>query len=151
MLLGNLLRSEKKKYSKLNAKGLSFDSRTISKGDIFFAINGNRTSGNKFVKEAIKKGASAIVTDKKIKQRGRKIPLILVKDVRKHLAEVCSKFYKEKPTNIIAVTGTNGKSSVADFFYQILTLYNIPAASVGTLGVISKRYRTYFTCPSVIT
>ena len=54
MLLGNLLRSEKKKYSKLNAKGLSFDSRTISKGDIFFAINGNRTSGNKFVKENAK-------------------------------------------------------------------------------------------------
>ena len=65
----------------------------------------------------------------------------MVKDVRKSLAEVSSNFYKKKPLNIIAVTGTNGKSSVADFFYQILTLNKISVASIGTLGIISRKYK----------
>ena len=52
-----------------------------------------------------------------------------------------SNFYKQKPNNIIAVTGTNGKSSVADFFYQILSVNKILAGSIGTLGVISKNYK----------
>ncbi len=64
----------------------------------------------------------------------------MVKDVRKSLSEACSKFYKKKSPNIIAVTGTNGKSSVADFFYQILNFNRIPVASIGTLGIFSKNY-----------
>ena len=64
----------------------------------------------------------------------------MVKNARKSLSEACSKFYRSKPKNIVAVTGTNGKSSVADFFYQILKLNNAPVASIGTLGVFSKNY-----------
>ena len=52
-----------------------------------------------------------------------------------------SNFYKNKPRNIVAVTGTNGKSSVADFFYQILNINKVPAASIGTLGILSKSYK----------
>ena len=61
--------------------------------------------------------------------------------LEKSLSEACSNFYKKKPKNIIAVTGTNGKSSVADFFYQILSFNKISAASIGTLGIISKKFR----------
>ena len=50
------------------------------------------------------------------------------------------KIFDRKPSNIIAVTGTNGKSSVADFYYQILDLNNKKSASIGTLGVKSKKY-----------
>ena len=50
------------------------------------------------------------------------------KNIRNFVSEVSSKFYKLKPKNIIAVTGTNGKTSVADLFYQILSLNNIPAS-----------------------
>ena len=57
MLLGNIFKSAKKKYSKIHVKGLSFDSRKISKGDIFFAIEGSQSSGKEFVGEALKKGA----------------------------------------------------------------------------------------------
>ena len=49
------------------------------------------------------------------------------------------KILYKKPKNIIAVTGTNGKSSVADFFHQILTLNNLPVATIGTLGVKTKK------------
>ena len=141
MLLGNLIKSAGKKYKKIYVKNICFDSRKVKKNDIFFAIEGNKISGTKFIKQAIFKGASAIISSKGIKFENNKIPFILVKDVRKTLAEASSNFYKKKPPNIIAVTGTNGKSSVADFFYQLLTLNKISVASVGTLGIISRKHK----------
>ena len=72
MLLGNLLKSTVKKYQKIPVKGISFDSRKVKKGDIFFAIKGNQTSGAKFINEAISKGASAIVSGKKDKYKNHK-------------------------------------------------------------------------------
>ena len=140
MLLGNLLKTTSKNHRKIPVKGISFDSRNIKKGDIFFAIKGNKTSGIKFINDALSKGASAIVSSKKVTYKKYKAPFFLVHDVRKSLAKTCSIFYKKKPSNIIAVTGTNGKSSVADFFYQILILNNINPASIGTLGVLSNNY-----------
>jgi murE/murF fusion protein len=140
MLLGKLLKLTNKKYRKIRVNSISFDSRKIKKKDIFFAIKGNQTSGTKFIKDAISKGASIIVSDKKTKYKNHKTPYLLVKDVRKSLAEASSNFYKKKPSNIIAVTGTNGKSSVANFFYQILSFNKISAASIGTLGIFSKNY-----------
>jgi len=141
MLLGNLLKSTNKKYQKINIKGIAFDSKKVKKNDIFFAIKGKQTSGIRFIDEVASKGASAIVSDKIKKNKNYKATLIKVKNVRKSLAEACSNFYKKKPTNIIAVTGTNGKSSVADFFYQILTLNKISVASIGTLGIFSKNLK----------
>ena len=140
MHLGNLLKSVSKNYQKIPVEGICFDSRKVKKKDIFFAIKGNQTSGTKFINEAISGGASVIISNKKIKLKNRQIPLLVVKDVRKNLSEACSNFYKKKPSNIIAVTGTNGKSSVADFFYQILKLNKISAASIGTFGILSKNY-----------
>ena len=140
MRLGNLLKSVSKNYQNIPVGGICFDSRKIKKKDIFFAIKGNQTSGTKFINEAISCGASAIISNKKVKLKNHQIPLLVVNDVRKSLSEACSNFYKKKPSNIIAVTGTNGKSSVADFFYQILGLNKIPVASIGTLGILSKNY-----------
>ena len=141
MYLPELLKSVGKKYRKIYVKGICFDSRKAKKNDIFFAIKGNKTSGTKFIQNAILKKVSAIFVDSKIKFKALQIPLLRVRDVRKSLSEACSKFYKKKPTNIIAVTGTNGKSSVADFFYQILILNKIRVGSIGTLGIFSKNYK----------
>ena len=141
MYLGSLFKSVSKNRKKIPVKGICFDSRKIKKNDVFFAIKGNQTSGVQYIEQAIAKGASAIISYKKIKLKNTKIPLIAVKDVRKSLSQLSSKFYKKKPKNIIAVTGTNGKSSVADFFYQILNLLKIPVASIGTLGILSKNYK----------
>jgi len=141
MLLGDLLKSVNKKDKKISISGISFDSRKVKKKDIFFAIEGKKTSGARFVQEALLKGASVIVSNKKIKYLNQNATLILVKDVRKSLSEACSNFFKQKPRNIIAVTGTNGKSSVADFFYQILNLNRMSVASIGTLGIFSKKYK----------
>ena len=72
-------------------------------------------------------------------KKKKKIPLIKTSDPRYLLSEIASRFYKFKPKNIIAVTGTNGKTSVADLFYQILSLNNVPVASIGTLGIKYKK------------
>ncbi len=92
---------------------------------------------NLFLKQ-LKKGSKIIVTEKKVNQFQNGILYIHTKNVRKLLAETAFKIYNKKPKNLIAVTGTNGKSSVADFYYQILKLNNKKVASIGTLGVKSK-------------
>jgi MurE/MurF fusion protein len=140
MYLSNLVKFSNKKYKKIPVNGISFDSRVVKKRDIFFSIKGSKTSGSNFINEAISRGASAIIINKQTSVKNFKIPLIKVSDVRASLSKACSIFYNKKPTNVIAITGTNGKSSVADFYYQLLSLSKIPVASIGTLGIHSKKY-----------
>ena len=99
MYLGSLLKSVRKDYQRIPVNGVCFDSRKIKKKDIFFAIQGKQTSGTKFVKDAISKGASAIVSNKKTKLNNLKVPLLLVDDVRKSLSEACSNFYRKNWSN----------------------------------------------------
>ena len=96
MLLGKLFSLKEKNYKKIPVNGISFDSRKVKKKDIFFAIDGIKTSGSKFIAEALSKGASAVVCEKKDKLQNFNNPMIIVKDVRKSLSETCSKFYKKK-------------------------------------------------------
>ena len=93
-----------------------------------------------------------IVCSKSYKINNENILIIRTNKIRTLLSEIASKFYKLKPNNIIAVTGTNGKTSVADMFYQILRLNNIPAATIGTLGIKynNKTLKTNLTSPDAI-
>ncbi len=138
MLLGNYFHNINKNYKNFYFSGISFDTKNIKKNNIFFAIKGNSIDGNKFIPKAIKKGSKIIVTERKTNQFQNGILYINTNNVRKLLAETAFKIYSKKPKNLIAVTGTNGKSSVADFYYQILKLNNKKGASIGTLGVKSK-------------
>ena len=138
MFLGNYFKDIKKKYKKFYFSGISFESKNIKKNHIFFAIKGNNVDGNKFIPIAVKKGSKIIVTEKKVKEFSKGILYIYSKNIRKLLADTSFKIYNKIPKNIIAVTGTNGKSSVTDFYYQILRLNNKKVASIGTLGVKSK-------------
>ena len=135
MLAGNFFRNLNSKYKNHFFYGLSFNSLTCKKNNIFFAIQGTKINGNKFIKDAIKKGAKTIVSNQKFQGLKNNILYISVKNVRKTLSEISCKVYKKKPKNLIAVTGTNGKSSIADFYYQILKLNKKKSASIGTLGI----------------
>ena len=135
MYLGNLFKFSNKKYQKIFFKNISFDSRNAKKNDIFFSIKGSKTSGNNFINDVVKKRVSAIFSEKKINLKNSNIPIIRVKNTRSKLAEASSYFYKKKPSCIVAVTGTNGKTSVANFFFQLFKLNNIKVASIGTLGI----------------
>ena len=138
MLLGNYFTNIDNSKKKIFFSGISFNTKDIKKDNIFFAIKGNHFDGNKFIPIAIKKGSKIIVTERKVQQLQNGILFIRTKNARKLLAEISFKIYNKRPNNLIAVTGTNGKSSVADFYYQILKLNNKKVASIGTLGVKSK-------------
>ena len=114
---------------------ICINSSNVKKNDIFFAIKGNKYDGNKFINIALKKGAKIIVSEKKKKIKKEGIIFVNTSKIRKLLAETCYSFLKKKPKNLVAVTGTNGKSSIADFYYQILNLNLKKVASIGTLGV----------------
>ncbi len=139
MLLKDYIPNVKKELKNIFFSGIAFESSKVKKNDIFFAIKGNNFDGNKYINEAIKKGAVAIISEKKINLK-KKILYINTHNPRKLLAEVSFKIYNKIPKNLIAITGTNGKSSVADFYYQLLKLNHKKIASIGTLGVKSKHF-----------
>ena len=138
MYLGDFIKKLDKKYRKIVISGIAFNSVLVKKNYIFFAIKGAKFDGNKFISDAINKGAKVIVSEKDIKLCNKNIIFLRNKNPRKLLAEISYKLIKNKPKNLVAVTGTNGKSSIANFYYQILTLNNKKAATIGTLGVRSK-------------
>ena len=152
MLLRKLIKHTPKNRKNTFISGLSSDSNEVKKNFIFFAIKGNKINGENFIKSAIKKGATVIVCSKNCKINFKNITFIKTNKVRALLSEAAAKFYKLKPKNIIAVTGTNGKTSVADIFYQILKTNNLPVATIGTLGIKynNKVIKTNLTSPDTI-
>ena len=122
MIIGNFFKKLELKYKKYYFSGLCFDSSKCKKDNIFFAIKGTKIDGNKFINHAIKKGAKIIISKQKFEGLKNNILFIKSSNVRKCLSEIAYAIYKDKPRNITAVTGTNGKSSVADCYFQILQL-----------------------------
>ena len=153
MLLKKLIKNLPQNIKNIKIKGISLDSRKVKKGDIFFAIKGREFNGNLFIRDAILKGAVAVVCSENLKKQNTKIPLIKAKNPKILLASVCEIFFKKKPKNIFAVTGTNGKSSVADFFFQILNTNKIPVATIGTLGIKKNKAikKLNLTSPDIVT
>ena len=152
MLLKKIIRNLPIGIQKINIKGLSLNSRQIKKNYLFFALKGIKYNGENYILNAIRKGAKAIVCDINCKIKSKKIPIIKVKNIKETISYGCKAFYQKKPKNIIAVTGTNGKSSVVDFYHQILTSQKIPVACLGTLGIKinNKVTRTNLTTLDII-
>ena len=152
MQIVKILKTLNKKYHKHKFNNLCINSKLCSKGDIFFAIKGKKNDGNNFINDAINQGAKTIISNKISDGYKNNILYLNHKDPRFLLAYFTSEIYKKKPKNLIAVTGTNGKSSVADFYRQILNLNNVNCASIGTLGIKSKfsKINTYNTTPDSI-
>jgi UDP-N-acetylmuramoyl-L-alanyl-D-glutamate--2,6-diaminopimelate ligase len=126
--------------------GLSADSRAIRPGFLFAALPGTRTDGRRFAAEALARGAVAILTDDAARLelpasgRGR---IAIVTDAQPHraLALLAARFFGRQPRTTVAVTGTNGKTSVVHFVREIWTDLGHPAASLGTLGLVSAAGR----------
>jgi len=138
MQIGKIFKKINKKFKFHKFSELKFDSLKCKRGDVFFAIKGTRKNGNKFIKDAINNGAKTIISNLKKEGFEKGVLYLSCQNPRKLLAETASIIYKKKPKNLISITGTNGKSSVANFFIQILKQCNKTAASIGTLGVNSK-------------
>lgn len=118
-------------------KGLSADSRAIGHGYLFAALPGVRFDGRDFIEQAVLNGASHIIAP-----MGTKFPdgvIGIESETPRHdFALICRDFYQSQPNNIVAITGTNGKTSTADFIRQIFEIAHYKSASLGTLGLISK-------------
>ena len=140
MIIGNFIKRIELKDSNHYFSGICFNSSKCKKDNIFFAIKGIKIDGNKFINHAIKNGAKTIISNQKFEGIKKNILFIRSSNVRKCLSEFAHTIYKDKPNNMIAVTGTNGKSSVADFYFQILTLNKKKVASIGTLGIKTQNY-----------
>jgi len=140
MIIGNFIKGIELKNKNHYFSGLCFNSAKCKKDNIFFAIKGTKIDGNKFINQAIQKGAKTIISDQKFEGIKKNILFIKSFNVRKSLSEFAYLIFKKKPKNIIAVTGTNGKSSVVDFYFQILKLNKKKVASIGTLGIKTQNY-----------
>ncbi|MET0277481.1 MAG: UDP-N-acetylmuramoyl-L-alanyl-D-glutamate--2,6-diaminopimelate ligase [Pseudorhodoplanes sp.] len=122
--------------------GVTADSRAAKPGDLFVAISGNKTDGMKFAADAVKAGAVAIVSEQ-AGQGGAGVPYVTVPNARHTLSLAAARLYPRQPATIAAVTGTSGKTSVAAFTRQIWEAAGYPAASIGTIGIVSPKGETY--------
>jgi len=140
MIIGKFIKEIELKHRNHYFSGVCFNSAKCKKNNIFFAVKGTTINGNKFITHAIQKGAKTIISNKKFEGIKKKVLFIRSSNVRKSLSEFAYTIHKDKPKNIIAVTGTNGKSSVVDFYFQILRLNKKKVASIGTLGIKTQNY-----------
>jgi UDP-N-acetylmuramoyl-L-alanyl-D-glutamate--2,6-diaminopimelate ligase len=132
------------RHADIEIGGLTADSRTVKRGDMFVAIAGGTADGLRFVDAAIAAGASAIVAERAPQSPlPQNVAFVRAGNVRRALALMAGKFYPRQPGVIAAVTGTSGKTSVAVFTRQIWSALGHRAASIGTIGVVSPRGETY--------
>jgi len=123
---------------------LSTNSQTVEKGGLFVAIPGSQHDGSAFIEDALRRGAEGIIApievsekiSSQFKEQYPAVSFFGAPDVRKAASLLASHFYPLQPSNIIAVTGTNGKTSVVSFMRQIWHHLGLSAASLGTLGLI---------------
>lgn len=128
-----------------NIKGISLDSRGIKSGYLFAALKGTRFDGNDFIQQSMINGASHILVQKgtdisnTVISGENKNPVIIESEnPRRAMSILASRFYKHQPPVVAAVTGTNGKTSVAYFVKQLWENCGYCSASIGTLGISSK-------------
>ncbi|PHR60610.1 MAG: UDP-N-acetylmuramoyl-L-alanyl-D-glutamate--2,6-diaminopimelate ligase [Robiginitomaculum sp.] len=116
--------------------GLTLDSRAVKAGFLFAALPGEKVHGRSFSQSALANGAVAILSDEL--DPTLDIPQLITADPHLALAKMAAVFYPGQPKNLVAVTGTNGKSSVVEFLRQIWEMQGTKAASIGTLGITTK-------------
>ncbi|WP_230530980.1 UDP-N-acetylmuramoyl-L-alanyl-D-glutamate--2,6-diaminopimelate ligase [Microvirga roseola] len=128
----------------LAVASIASDSRKVQKGGVFFAVPGTKVDGMSFVPQAAAAGAVAIAGEaERPADLAADIAYVRVQDVRRSLALAAARFHPRQPEKVVAVTGTSGKSSVADFTRQLFAGLGYKSASLGTLGVITSDGAAY--------
>ncbi|MDH5378035.1 MAG: UDP-N-acetylmuramoyl-L-alanyl-D-glutamate--2,6-diaminopimelate ligase, partial [Gammaproteobacteria bacterium] len=128
------------RHQDILACGLTLSSAEVEPGYVFFACQGANRHGIDYAKQAVERGAVAIVVEHvrgiEAKLAQIHIPTILVEDLTRHLSEIAARFFDHpsKKLEVIGVTGTNGKTSVAQFIAHTLTGWGGRCAVLGTLG-----------------
>ncbi len=123
--------------------GITADSREVRPGWLFVALAGAKTDGARFVSDAAGKGAAAILMRSGTADVPAGVPLLTSPEPRRALALMAARLYPAQPAITVAVTGTSGKTSVAEFTRQIFTGLGHQAASLGTIGIVKPAGSVY--------
>ncbi len=146
MKLEKLIESIKDKrlvnFQDVEIMGVSYNSKTTQKGDIFICLKGERFDGHEYAQMAHDNGAAAFLCEKEL---DIKIPQIIVDSTRHYIADIAANFYchPSKNTNLIGVTGTNGKTTVTHLIQKIIEKSQERCALIGTLGYKLSSDSTY--------
>jgi UDP-N-acetylmuramoyl-L-alanyl-D-glutamate--2,6-diaminopimelate ligase len=139
MTLGELIGLEVTLPAPLAAvpiRGLAADSREVKPGYLFAALPGVAADGARFIEDAVQRGAVAILVPEGMTEMPAGMPVIADGDPRRRLALIAARFFGQQPETTVAVTGTNGKTSVVSFVRQLWAAQGFAAASLGTVGVV---------------
>jgi len=150
MNVKTLLSGIQKTSYKFEVSGLSLNTQSLQKGDIFVAIQGTQKHGSEFVQNAIDKGCiGVLVEDRDIHCS---VPSIRINHLGSYLSDLAQTFYQEAQNiKLIGVTGTNGKTSVSLFISQLLKALNVRTGVIGTLGISHSDNKIYNTTPDIFT
>ena len=121
-------------FKNVEITGISYNSKTTKKGDIFVCLVGEHTDGHEYAQMAIDNGAAALLVEHKVE--GVSVPQVQVDSTRHKIADIADRFYSSpsKGLNLIGVTGTNGKTTVTHLIQKIFEENNQKCALIGTLG-----------------
>ena len=108
----------------------------VEPGFLFVAISGTKADGARFIADAIEKGAAAVLVGAQAQVADVAVPVLRAAEPRRALALMAARFFVAQPATVVAVTGTSGKTSVADFTRQIFAALGHQAASLGTIGIV---------------
>jgi UDP-N-acetylmuramoyl-L-alanyl-D-glutamate--2,6-diaminopimelate ligase len=130
--------------SGIEVTGITADSRAVKPGFLFAALPGTKTDGARFIQDAVAKGAAAVlVKEGAAVTAPPSIPVLRSTEPRRALALMAARFHPDQPRVTVAVTGTNGKTSVAEFTRQVFTALGHTAASLGTIGLVKPHGSVY--------
>lgn len=115
---------------------LQIDSRQVEHGDVFFALPGHQQHGNRYIDQALTRGAALVITDHAPAAYAEHPQVIVIADLLNQLQALAAEFYQHpaRHMQLIAVTGTNGKSSTSCFIQQLAQQLHYHASVIGTLG-----------------
>ncbi|HEV2867014.1 MAG TPA: UDP-N-acetylmuramoyl-L-alanyl-D-glutamate--2,6-diaminopimelate ligase [Allosphingosinicella sp.] len=131
--------------------GFAIDHRKVAPGTVFGAFRGTRFNGEDFIPDAVQAGASAVVARAEAAVEGA--VHIRAQEPRREFARLAAKFFAPFPRTVVAVTGTNGKTSNVELSRQLWRMAGHPSASIGTLGVTTsdEQVTTGLTTPDIVT
>jgi len=123
-------------FKNVEISGISYNSKTTKKGDIFVCLTGEYTDGHEYANNAIENGAAALFVEHKVDIDNKKIPQVVVSSTRHKIADIADRFYSSpsRGINLIGITGTNGKTTVTHLIQKIFEQNEQKCALIGTLG-----------------
>src|SRR5205085_11144289 len=131
--------------------GFAIDHRKVAPGTVFGAFRGTMFDGEDFIPQAVEAGAAAVVARPEASVVGA--PHIAAEEPRREFARLAARFFAPFPKTVVAVTGTNGKTSSVELTRQLWRMAGHVSASIGTLGVTTadEQVKTGLTTPDIVT